>query len=52
MKTSMMRRLLGGMLALLLVSGVAGAQTPTPTEIAATRVQANAGDADSQSLLG
>ena len=52
MRTSLVRRLLGGVLAVLLVSGVAGAQTPTPTEIAATRVQANAGDADSQWLLG
>ena len=58
-----MRRLLGGMLALLLVSGVAGAQTPpvrppaqtVPTdtpEIAALRVKANAGDADAQYNLG
>ena len=57
------RRLLGGMLAVLLVSGVAGAQTPpvrlraqtvstdTPA-IAALRVEANAGDADAQWLLG
>ena len=45
-----MRRLLGGMLAVLLVSGVAGAQTvstDTPA-IAALRVKANAGDADAQ----
>ena len=58
-----MRGLLGGMLALLLVSGVAGAQTPpvrpraqtvstdTP-EIAAMRVKANAGDAFAQFNLG
>ena len=49
-----MRRLLGGMLAVLLVSGVAGAQTvltDTP-EIAALRVKANAGDADAQYNLG
>ena len=57
------RRLLGGMLAVLLVSGVAGAQTPpvrpraqtvstdTP-EIAALRVKANAGDAAAQFYLG
>ena len=63
MTTSLTRRLLGGMLALLLVSGVAGAQTPpvrpraqtvltdTP-EIAALRVKANAGDADAQYNLG
>ncbi len=40
----------------LLVSGVAWAQTPTTSsesaELAATRVKANAGDADSQWLLG
>ena len=58
-----MRTLLGGMLAVLLVSGVAGAQTPpvrpraqtvstdTP-EIAALRVKANAGDAGAQYNLG
>jgi Sel1 repeat len=64
MRTSLTRRLLGGMLVVLLVSGgVAGAQTPpvrpraqtvstdTP-EIAALRVKANAGDADAQSNLG
>ena len=54
MKTSLTRRFLGGMLALLLVSGVAGAQTvstDTP-EIAALRVKANAGDADAQRFLG
>ena len=48
------RRLLGAVLALLLVSGVAGAQTvltDTP-EIAALRVKANAGDADAQYNLG
>ena len=47
-----MRRLLGGVLVvLLLVSGVAGAQTvPTDTpKIAALRVKANAGDADALS---
>ena len=51
-----MRRRRGGMLAVLLVSGVAGAQTPTaPTEtadIAALRVRANAGDAAAQAALG
>jgi uncharacterized protein len=58
-----MRGVRGGMLAVLLVSGVAGAQTPpvrpraqtvstdTPT-IAALRVKANAGDADAQWNLG
>ena len=58
-----MRRLLGGVLAVLLVSGVVGAQTPpvrpraqtvstdTP-EIAALRVKANAGDAGAQFNLG
>ena len=58
-----MRRLLGGVLAVLLVSGVVGAQTPpvrpraqtvstdTP-KIAALRVKANAGDAEAQWLLG
>ena len=48
------RRLLGAVLALLLVSGVAGAQTvltDTP-EIAALSVKANAGDADAQYNLG
>ena len=48
------RRLRGGMLALLLVSGVAGAQTvstDTP-EIAALRVAANAGDLAVQYILG
>ena len=44
------------MLALLLLSGVAGAQTSTaPTEtadIAAIRVKANAGDAEAQADLG
>ena len=54
MTTSLTRRLLGGLLAVLLVSGVAGAQTvPTDTpKIAALRVKANAGDADAQSSLG
>ena len=50
----MMRRLLGGVLVVLLVSGVAGAQTvstDTP-KIAALRVKANAGDADAQYNLG
>ena len=58
-----MRRLLGGMLAVVLVSAVAGAQTPpvrprahtVPTdtpEIAALRAEANAGDAFSQYNLG
>ena len=50
MKTSMTRRLLGGMLVLLLVSGVAWAQTAA--DIAALRVKANAGDADAQYNLG
>ena len=50
MTTSLTRRLLGGVLAVLLVIGVAGAQTvstDTP-KIAALRVTANAGDAPSQ----
>ena len=50
----MTRRLLGGVLVVLLVSGVAGAQTvstDTPA-IAALRVKANAGDADAQHNLG
>ena len=58
-----MRGVLSGMLVVLLVSGVAGAQTPAvrpraqtvPTdtpEIAAMRVKANAGDADAQWFLG
>ena len=54
MTTSLTRRLLGGVLAVLLVSGVAGAQTvstDTP-KIAALRVKANAGDAEAQWLLG
>ena len=59
------RRLLGGMLALLLVSGVACKQSssvqapaqtePAPTapaDVAVLRVKANAGDADAQWLLG
>jgi len=36
----------------LLVSGVASAQTPTPTDIAELRVKADAGDADAQYNLG
>ena len=65
MTTSMTRRLLGGMLVVLLVSGVAckqsssvqaPAQTETaptaPTDVAALRVKANAGDADAQFNLG
>ena len=65
MKTSMTRRLLGGMLAVLLVSGAAckqssSVQTPAHTETAPTetaeianlRVKANAGDADAQYNLG
>lgn len=48
-----MRRLLGGMLAVLLVSGVACKQSSTDTpEIAALSVKANAGDADAQHKLG
>ncbi len=48
-----MRRLLGGMLAVLLVSGVACKQSSTDTpEIAALSVKANAGDADAQYNLG
>ena len=51
-----MRRVLGGVVAALLVSGVAGAQTATaPTESAETaalRVKANSGDANAQSYLG
>ena len=50
----MTRRLLDGMLVVLLVSGVAGAQTvssDTP-EIAALRVKANAGGADTRYYLG
>ena len=65
MTTSMTRRLLGGVMAVLLVSGVAckqssSVQTPAqtataPTEaatIAALRVKANAGDAQAQDTLG
>ena len=52
----MTRRLLGGMLAALLLSGVAGAQTPTaPTEdafFAALRRGAEQGDAAAQWSLG
>ena len=44
------------MVAVLLMSGVASAQTPTApkesAEVAAIRVKANAGDADAQSNLG
>ncbi len=61
-----MRRLLGGMLAvLLLVSGVACKQPPSvpapaqtetaptaPADVAALRVKANAGDAGAQNYLG
>ena len=49
-----LRRLLSGVLVVLLVSGVAGAQTvPTDTpKIAALRVKANAGDAEAQWALG
>ena len=50
MKTSLVRRRLGGMLVLLLVSGVAWAQTPA--DIAELRVKANAGDSDAQFNLG
>ena len=65
MKTSLTRRLLGGVLAVLLVSGVACKQPPSvqapaqtetaptaPTDVAALRVKANAGDADAQHKLG
>jgi TPR repeat protein len=45
-----LRRSVVGMLAVLLVSGVAGAQTPA--DIEALRVKANAGDADAQRDLG
>ena len=61
----MTRRLLGGMLVVLLVSGVAckqssSVQAPAQTEtaptasadVAALRVKANAGDADAQYNLG
>ena len=52
MRTSMTRRLLGGMLAVLR-GGAATVTEPTETaEIAALRVKANAGDADAQSSLG
>ena len=48
-----MRRLLNGVLAVLLVvSGVAGAQTPENRLVEAIRVKANAGDAEAQWLLG
>jgi uncharacterized protein len=48
-----LRRLLGGMLAVLLVIGVACEQSSTDTpEIAALSVKANAGDADAQHKLG
>ena len=48
-----MRRLLGGVLAVLLVIGVACEQSSTDTpEIAALSVKANAGDADAQYNLG
>ena len=65
MTASMTRRLLGGMLVVLLVSGVACKQPPSvqtpaqtetaptaPTDVAATRAKANAGDADAQKNIG
>ena len=60
-----MRRLLGGVLVVLVVSGVACKQPPSvqapaqtetaptaPADVAALRVIANAGNADAQYLLG
>jgi uncharacterized protein len=44
-----LRRCVGGVVAVLLMSGVALAQTPT--DIATLRVRANAGDADAQTSL-
>jgi TPR repeat protein len=41
-----------GVVAVLLVSGAALAQTPTPTEIAEWRVDADAGDANAHYNLG
>jgi TPR repeat protein len=46
-----LRRCVVGAVLVLLVTGVASAQTPTPTEVAALRVDANAGNTTSQSLL-
>jgi hypothetical protein len=47
-----LRRGVGGLVAVLLVSGAALAQAPTPTELAELRVDAQAGDADAQCNLG
>jgi len=47
-----LRRSVVGAALVLLVSGVASAQTPSPTDIAALRVKANAGNADAQYNLG
>ena len=47
-----LRRSVVGAALVLLVSGVASAQTPSPTDIAELRVKANAGNADAQYNLG
>ena len=65
MTTSLTRRLLSGVLVVLLMSGVACKQSPSvqapaqtetaptaPADVAALRVKANAGDAGAQNYLG
>ena len=47
-----LRRGVGGLVAVLLMSGMASAQTSETADIAALRVRANAGDANAQYNLG